>query len=420
MRTSIVFVTGAALAALVLTFGSRADDKPPARTDPKDGAGAKLDPKDMPGASSVTEIEGKTLKQWIEETRNEDPSVREKAIRAVMLFGPQATIAVPALVERCVDVEASPRVRAVIALTFIDIQDKDRGKVIEALAKRLEVDAQGKFEDPQGIVRYHAALALNRFTHEEAKSAIPQLVNATRDWSSFETRRAAITALRTIARDPKTGPDARATHALIATLGTSPAGIPNEKAGDVKLEAIIALAAMGRPTDAKLLTEIETTLKAYLNSRDNRLAIWAHYSQLALLEPTDKAFDSHLDAIAKYATNPDVVTRTHTATALGQVGPKAKSHVGFIVKMLQDKDNEVFVAACTALANIGEPGRDAIEKLKAIAEAKDDAEPKVDPGRKLVAKSALDAIENYGKTKEKTDVKKDDTKDDKKDNKKDK
>ena len=122
---------------------------------------------------------------------------------ALVAFGPVATVAVPAIVDRCLDTDSSPRVKAVIALSLLDIQDKDRPKVIEALNKRLEDN------DPQSVVRDHAAVALSRFG-EEAKAAIPGLVKATADPSSFEIRRAAISALRRIARDPKAGPDPRA------------------------------------------------------------------------------------------------------------------------------------------------------------------------------------------------------------------
>jgi HEAT repeat protein len=124
----------------------------------------------------------------------------------------------------------------------------------------------------------------------------------------------------------------------------------------------------------------------------------------------DKVTDARLDAIAKFATNPDVVTRIHTANALGVVGSKAKTHVKFLIQMLQDKDIDVFVAACTALANMGEPGETAVTSLKKIAESKDET----DSHRKQYAQLALDGIAYYVKNKDKVD-KKDDAKDVKKD-----
>ncbi len=384
-----------------------AKDPPPAAKDPPPGA--KLAPTAAPADTAITEIEGKSLRQWTEEIGNEDPSVREKAIRAVIFFGSQAATSrvIDALVARCTsDPEASPRVRAVIALTVLDIPEPDHHKVIDALAKCLDGHLENGrmvFNDPQAVVRYHAAVALNRFGGDEAKSAIPGLINGTRDLSSFETRRACVTALRQIARDPKKGPDPKASRALLSMLA-SPGGIPNENAVEVKIEAIMSLAAMGRPgsEDEKLLKEIEATLLAYINSRDRRLSIWAHYSQLALqIDPKTDA--AHVKAIADNCTSPDVVTKVHTATALGAIGTKAQAHTGALIKLLGDKDNEVFVATCQAFVNIVDPGKDAIKALTDLAEPKENVEPKIDPGRKEWAKATLEHIAEAKKNRDKMD-----------------
>jgi len=356
-------------------------------------APAKIEQKDAPPNSAITEIEGKSLHDWVKELTHEDPSVREKAIRAVVAFGPQATAYVPQIVDRCIDPDSSPRCRAVIALTIMDIQEKDRDKVIEALNRRLVEN------DPQGIIRYHAALALCRFG-EEAKAAIPGLVRAVNDSSSFDIRRVAIMALRQIGRDEKKGPDDRATRALLGRLASGA-----ESAGEVKLEAIIGLAMMGRPADANLLKSVETTLKAYANSEKKILSIWAHYGLMA----HDKVNEADLQAIAKNAASPDVVTRVHTAQALGTVGPKAKHYAKVMIDMLPDRDNEVFVAACSGLVNLGEPGPLAIKALTDIAEA--DAKDDIARFRKAVATRALEGIKNYEKNKEKMDEKKDVKKD---------
>jgi HEAT repeat protein len=382
MRSSRWFwATATLLVAVVLAFGLRADDKPP----------AKLEPKEMPVPSSPSEIEGRNLDMWMDDLKDADPSVREKAIRAIVLFGHDATRAVPAIVDRCMmDPDASPRVRAVIALTVLEIAEKDRSKVIEALNRRLMED------DPQGIIRFHACLALTRYG-DEAKAAIPGLVKAVSERSSFDTRRVAIVALRKIARDHKNGPDPRATNALLGRLAPDV-----EPAMEVKIEAMIGLGVMGRPADKALLTKVETTLEAYKNSSNDLLSIWAWYGLIAHEKTTE---EKGLDGICKHAASRKVVTRVHTATALGTVGPKAKSHVGFLIKMLDDKDGEVFVAACTALAGIGEPGEKARKALTDLAEAKDDADPKPDPVRKAIAKMTLELINNYEKNKDKADGK---------------
>jgi HEAT repeat protein len=392
-----VAIAALAIAAFALTLSSRGDDKQPEKTDPKAPPGGTI--QQIPAQTEIYEIEGRRIEKWMDDMRSEDPSVRERAIRAIVHFGPRATIAVPYLVERCTDVEASPRLRAVMALTVVEIRDSDRNKVIDALAKRLEVNAVTKqFEDPQGIVRYHAAVALNRFG-EEAKSAIPGLINAVGDRSSFETRKAAIAALRQIARDAKNGPDARATHALLDRLAP---GV--EPAADVRLEAILSLGYMGRPADKGVLTKIEGTLKGCAQGQNKPIAIWAIVSQMALGEINKE----HLDKIAKFMTTTEVDTRIHAARALGSVGPKARPYVGLLIEMLNDKDYDTYSAGCVSIMSMGEPGEDAIKALTKIADAADETDPRYSPERKALAKAALDGIKSYEKNKEKTVEKKDD------------
>ena len=155
----------------------------------------------------------------------------------------------------------------------------------------------------------------------------------------------------------------------------------------------MSLGLLGRPADPVLLTQIETTLKGFSSHKDKALAIWALVSLQALTDITE----GQLDAIAKHAKSADVETRIHTARALGTLGIKAKTHASVLIGLLHDKDPEVFAAACWAFMNIGEPGDRAIAALKGFADAKDDAEPKVDPARKATAAAALKGIEHYEK-----------------------
>src|ERR1700676_2228801 len=105
MRPTAVLGIGAALLAVVafaLSLPSRADEKP-GKQDPKDAPSATLQQNPAPAETAIYQIEGKTLEKWMDDTRSEDPSVRERAIRAIVRFGPRATIAVPYLVNRCQD-----------------------------------------------------------------------------------------------------------------------------------------------------------------------------------------------------------------------------------------------------------------------------------------------------------------------------
>ena len=66
----------------------------------------------------------------------------------------------------------------------------------------------------QSIVRLHAAVALMRLG-TDSRPAIPKLVNATRDPSSWEIRRTAVMGLQAAAYDKTTGADMRAVLARV-------------------------------------------------------------------------------------------------------------------------------------------------------------------------------------------------------------
>ena len=66
---------------------------------------------------TVEKVGDKKLSQWIADLRNSDPSIREEAIVAITFFGPAAAEAVPALLDRLHDSDASPRAKAIVALS---------------------------------------------------------------------------------------------------------------------------------------------------------------------------------------------------------------------------------------------------------------------------------------------------------------
>lgn len=114
-----------------------------------------------------TEVGGKLLRDWVIDLRSADPSLREQAIRAIASFGPNAREAIPQLVERMADRDSSPRMRAVLAIKYMDYYDKDIPKVVDGLAKRVS-------EDPQAAIRYEALMALGRFNYQEGgRTALP-------------------------------------------------------------------------------------------------------------------------------------------------------------------------------------------------------------------------------------------------------
>src|SRR6516162_5319642 len=96
------------------------------------------------------EIGGKTYKEWEKDLTHPDPSVRATAISVIPGFREDAMGAIHLLVDRTRDKDASPRVKAVLALKFMGINGADRERVVKALGERIATDTQA-------IVRYEAA-----------------------------------------------------------------------------------------------------------------------------------------------------------------------------------------------------------------------------------------------------------------------
>ncbi len=335
-------------------------------------------------SASPSEIGGKSLAQWIKELRNPDPSVRENAIRTIPLFGSDSSDAVPEIVYVLSnDRDVSLRTNACIALISVEVREKDFSSVVRALAKRLS-------DDQQAIVRFHAALALGRF-QEEAVEALPTLIHATRDLGSFEIRKAAVGSLGRAARDTKKGPDPRATTAVLAAL--------KDPSAEVRLEAAMALGAMGVP-DLGVKPTVLRTLQAHvLTDRDKPVVIWCHVASMAM----DKVTEKELSTLTAFLKADDLRTRTHAARALGVMGGEAKASIPDLVGALKDKQPTAVAMVCWALGEIGrkaDPGVTAINALKELSMGKN-----VDANVKAMATEALEKIKNPEKPKNPKDPK---------------
>ena len=208
-------------------------------------------PKDM--KSGPTTVGGKTLSDWKLDLTAPDPSRRAEAVIAITRFGDEnAECALP-LVKVTHDGDVSPRVRAVIALRMIAVDDKHLGKVIEALAARLNTATES-----QAIVRLEAVVSLKRFVGEKAlDAAVSGLIKGTLDKGSWEIRYHCVGTLWRVGRAQKNGTEAVIYEALLAALNTDSTHL-------VRMEILQGLGALGKPANNPiLLNKIITTLNSF-------------------------------------------------------------------------------------------------------------------------------------------------------------
>jgi HEAT repeat protein len=295
----------------------------------------------------ITEVGGRSFDEWKADLKHRDPSFRSKAMLNIILFGERAADAIPLIIDRLHDNDASCRAKGVLALKLMSMTEKHVGKVVIALAERLT-------DDPQGIVRYEAAQALLRFAGTDdihlALNALLSYQRGITDTATWEIRQISIQVLRRAGFVKGGGPDPRATRALILAL--------KDTVEQVRLEATISLGAMGPPADPMLLSAVVHALDGQLAFADKAIALWSHVSLLSI---SDTVPEKSLKAILKVLEDPKLDVRLEVLHALQAIGPKAKDAVPTVMRCLEDKEPAVIAAACITLARLG----DTREKIRA-------------------------------------------------------
>jgi HEAT repeat protein len=283
---------------------------------------------------------GKRFEDWKRDLRHPDPTYRVAAMLALLNFK-QAADAVPDVIARLYeDPDASVRVKAAIFPRMVPHHDTDRTRIIRGLARALH--------DPQSVVRYDAAITLQsfcplNFNIKEERDVLQDLVAGLRSASTYEIREACIDTLIQARVDPKTGPDPRVTDALITHANPL-----NEPATRVRVKAIMALGAQGRPQDPKKLQNVMDILRRPFNfqSKNPSVRIWSHVAIIALEEKVNK---KDLNTIAGYLKEREAAIRAEAVTALGALEDKSQDYIGNILDMLKSEEIPT-VKAATALA----------------------------------------------------------------------
>lgn len=310
-------------------------------------------------------VGGKTLDRWLDDLKSKDPSVRERAISTIKLYGSGARVAVPAIIRAMADSDVALRVNAIIALGMIGMDQQDVQTGVTALTRALS--------DSQGIVRYQAAMALGRLG-VDAKPAVTALVRTVRDASSWEIRQASAYALGSAVVDAKMPPDMLVIKALLSAL--------SDASSQVRLEAVLSLITLGPPALAADKNYTMSILQQLLNNdRDQIVKIWARMALMRM----DKVHDGHLKIIGGLLKNSDPDVRIHAARALATIGPDAKGQVPYLMAQLDDKDLTVVYWVIVALAQMGDASLPALTSLAELSKHKDQA-------IKRAAEEAIDKI----------------------------
>jgi HEAT repeat protein len=312
--------------------------------------------------SAAKKVAGKTLDQWVKEiTDGRDPGRRETAIRAVAYFGksavPEAVKPLLARVQR--DPDTACRVYAALTLSGLasHIEGDAASEAVGALIERARYDTQA-------IVRLHVVWALGSFG-PTATAAIPVLIRHIRDPISWELRQAALSSLASIAKDfGKAGPDKDAVAAVAKLLSTG-----DEKSAQVRLAAVSALGAMGKPDDKELKLATDALEKA-TRDPDKTVSIWAWVALMTL----DKVTEERLSTVAQNLKVKDPMVKVTAALALSALKKDALPRLGDIIDLLDDSDPLVVATAIDVLAGFGKAAGAAVPALRKVMGKKEHAD----------------------------------------------
>lgn len=393
---------------------------------------AKKEKEKEKGSGSVKpewprEINGRTLAEYLKDTTDLDPAVRERALRIIPGFGPEIVKKEPgwakaALPRMSSEKERDPGVRAAAyeAVGAIGLEkDADIKEAVRVLFIAAEQGASG------GGARLHAIQTLSAFG-SKAEGAINYLIGPPMLDVAYETRRSVAFTLGRISLNEHAGPNPRSLDALFK--------LATDHSAPVRMEAYQSLVILGppllpRPASAPLLKDLknevpksdERLVAGYvailkkrlapapppkgteppsptgLVERDKQVEIMARMVMMRF-DPKEMT-DENLSGVARYCNDKETGPRLQALNVLGNMGPAGAKKIDDVVRALTAEDADVVVAAITTLVQFGPVSKAAIpavERLRTRGTTKEEREYWVD-----LTNRAVKAIQDTDKPADK-------------------
>jgi HEAT repeat protein len=364
---AVLFIGAAGLASALQTGGDKKKEEVPKGKEPE-----KI--------TAKTEVNGKTLDQWIdliaqEKKKDKDRSLTEIAIKTVLLY-PPTLIAELRKHSTVNPIDMSVRVNASVALGTIlgaakdphrnpnDPKQKDPAdpKKERDLVKEAVDVLKAMLNDKQVIVRYRAAQALAQMG-PNAKAATINLCEMTKDGETWETRYQAVVTLGSVAWEKDTAPPDQVFANLYRELSSD-----KESALRIRLAALMSLSRLnaGRFDKANFSAKLKTMA---VKDPDTIAKLRAQLTLWPLLTGKDDRETAdlrkpHFEALHKFLDSPDIEARLELVTALGSVAiekegkaPPVKGLVDILFEALgkdtkSEKSVPIRMAALAALKNL--------------------------------------------------------------------
>lgn len=316
--------------------------------------------------ATPTEFMGKGYDAWRKELKSLDPSKRETAMKAVLMFDmDKATEAIPDIIAdisrhpKKVTIDLAVRVNGVMALnTYFGHLAQNKKKPDPKLIKEVLPIYRVGLKDSQAIMKVRALQGL-QYLGPAAHDLLDDVIVLARDPSTWEVRKEAIPMLVMLAYHEKTPPEPKAMIAL-----KNSADKEKELSYMVRVVAVSGLGILGK--DASIV-DLRRALEGD-PSKEVRMA-----AAQAFVHAREKAMPDLKKAINE---QPNKEVRIVAVQAYGVAG-KEKA-LPELRKHLDDKEKEVrlmVINTISALTDAMDPAAKEITKKALAARLSVEKEP---------------------------------------------
>jgi len=309
--------------------------EPPKDTKPtvKEPGKAGKDPKESdkePKFVVPKAVLGRNFDAWKVELKSKDPSRREKAMRTILLFGPdKAYEALPELIaelakhNKPTPIDLAVRVNGVFAMSSIFFGKKDPEK--EVVDDAIVVYKMF-LKDRQVVLRTRTVQGVLSLGGR-AQELINEIIEVAHDPNTGDVRKEGIVALTRIG----VGADKKVHPKVPIELRKA----LDDSSGQVKLAALQGLVALGPAFDKKEKDLTLDKVKAFLKKKetDPFLQMTAHVTIMLITGTVDKA---HLTPLVKMVSDKDEMHRTQALQFLKLFGPKAQGAIDDVIAATTD------------------------------------------------------------------------------------
>jgi len=333
------WLTSLAIVALVVASGDTQETK---KTDKGAGKESKTDPKTPP---ETTEFLGKSFEQWRDDLKSTDPTKRETAMKAVLMFSlAKAEEVVPIIIAdlarhpKITTVDLSVRVNGTMALNTYFLHSAKAKKTHDT---KLLKDALGVYrvglKDSQVVIKLRTVQGL-LYLGPIARDALDDVITLTRDPATWELRKEAIPVMVMMATDAKGVVEPKAMIALRKS-----ANFEVESSHLVRIVAVQGLGILGKD-------------KAVLDLRKALEKDPSKEVRMAAAQSFVNAKESALPDLRKSLKNdPSKDVRLVVVQALGAAGgPKALKDLLGVLDELGPQSKELRLTALNTIASLKE------------------------------------------------------------------